>query len=56
MLGFYADYASGEIRPEPGEIEEAHWYDIHELPAVPSAKVSVAGELIEHYKIHEFFP
>ena len=49
MLGFYADYASGEIRPEPGEIEEAHWYDIHELPAVPSAKVSVAGELIEHY-------
>jgi NAD+ diphosphatase len=49
MLGFYADYASGEIHPEPGEIEEAHWYDIHDLPAVPSAKVSVAGELIEHY-------
>ena len=49
MLGFYADYASGEIRPEPGEIEEAHWYDIHDLPVVPSAKVSVAGELIEHY-------
>lgn len=49
MLGFYADYASGEIHPEPGEIEEAHWYDIHDLPAVPSANVSVAGELIEHY-------
>ena len=32
-----------------GEIEEAHWYDIHDLPVVPSAKVSVAGELIEHY-------
>ncbi|HBW82848.1 MAG: NAD(+) diphosphatase [Gammaproteobacteria bacterium] len=49
MLGFYADFASGHIRPEPGEIEEADWYDIHELPKVPSARVSVAGDLIEHY-------
>ena len=40
MLGFID--ASGEIRPEPGEIEEAHWYDIRDLPAVPSAKVGVS--------------
>ncbi len=49
MLGFYADYKSGEIVPEPGEIEEADWYGIDDLPQVPSGKISVAGELIENF-------
>ena len=49
MLGFYADYKSGEIVPEPGEIEEADWYGIEDLPQVPSGKISVAGELIENF-------
>lgn len=49
MLGFYADYAGGEIVPEAAEIEEADWFDIDELPQVPSATISIAGELIEHY-------
>ncbi len=49
MLGFIADYQSGEIVPEPGEIEEAGWYDIDNLPNVPIPGISVAGELIEHY-------
>jgi len=49
MLGFIADYQSGEIVPEPGEIEEAGWYDIDYLPNVPNPGISVAGELIEHY-------
>ena len=49
MLGFFANYESGDIVPEPGEIEEAGWYDIDNLPKVPSAQISVAGELIEHY-------
>jgi len=49
MLGFYADYVSGQIKPEPREIEEANWFDIHDMPAVPSGKVSIAGDLIEHY-------
>ncbi len=49
MLGFYADYKSGEIVPEPGEIEEAAWYGIDDMPQVPSGKISVAGELIENF-------
>lgn len=49
MLGFHADYKSGEIVPEPGEIEEAAFYDVNNLPVVPAAEISVAGELIEMY-------
>ena len=50
MLGFHADYSSGEIVVEPSEIEEASWFDISDLPSVPSSKISVAGELIQLYK------
>lgn len=49
MLGFHADYKSGDIVPEPGEIEEAAFYDVDDLPAVPSPDISVAGELIQIY-------
>lgn len=49
MLGFYADYVSGDIRPDLDEIEEAGWYRVNQLPPVPSAAISVAGELIQDY-------
>lgn len=49
MLGFLADYKAGEIDPAPEEIAEADWYDVDELPTVPAANISVAGELIQHY-------
>lgn len=49
MLGYLADYKSGEIVPEPGEIEEAAWYDVDNLPRVPAPGISVAGELILHW-------
>ena len=35
MLGFHARYVSGEIVPQPGEIEEAHWWHVDELPGIP---------------------
>jgi NAD+ diphosphatase len=47
MLGYIADYKSGEVIPEPEEIAEADWYSIEQLPSVPSAEISVAGELIQ---------
>ena len=50
MLGFHADYLSGDIVPEPTEIDEAAWFDVFDLPAVPSAGISEAGELIQLYK------
>ncbi len=49
MLGFLADYRSGDIVPEPGEIEHAAWFHVGNLPPTPSAGVSVAGRLIEGY-------
>lgn len=49
MLGFYADYESGDIVPEEAEIAHADWFDINELPPHPAAEISVAGELIAGY-------
>ena len=47
MLGFFADYEAGEIEVDGIEIEKAHWYSAGDLPQVPSAGISVAGQLIE---------
>jgi NAD+ diphosphatase len=49
MLAFIVDYKSGDIVLEPEEIAEANWYHVNDLPVVPSAAISVAGELIQHY-------
>lgn len=49
MLGFYAEYESGEIQPDGEEIAEAGWYRVGEFPVVPSGNISVAGQLIEDW-------
>ena len=48
MLGFHAEYAGGEIVPQPEEIEDARWFHIDNLPALP-ARQSIARYLIELY-------
>lgn len=35
MLGFHADYASGEIVPQLEEIEDARWFALDALPPLP---------------------
>ena len=45
MLAFHADYESGEITPQPGEIEDAAWFDLDEMPTLPYP-VSIAYRLI----------
>ena len=35
MIAFYADWESGEISEDPGEILEARWFDLDNLPATP---------------------
>ncbi len=47
MLAFTAEYTGGDIRPQPGEIEDAGWYHIDALPLIP-AQLSVAYHLIRH--------
>tara|TARA_B110001454_G_C12682041_1_gene418497 strand:- start:91 stop:927 length:837 start_codon:yes stop_codon:yes gene_type:complete len=49
MLGYHAEYESGEILPDGEEIDEADWFNYLQLPAVPSGKISISGRLIEHF-------
>ncbi|HEY7776195.1 MAG TPA: NAD(+) diphosphatase [Kineobactrum sp.] len=48
MLGYFAEYHSGDIVCEPGEIADADWFHYRELPQIPPA-TSIAGQLIRHY-------
>lgn len=47
MIAFIAEYAGGEIEPDPREIEAADWFSIDDLPKLPD-RVSIARRLIEH--------
>ena len=46
MAAFFADYAGGEIKPDPREIEDAKWFSCSALPALPEP-VSIARQLID---------
>ena len=48
MMGFTAEYASGELRPDDFEIEDAQWFSVDDLPQVPTS-VSISGQLIEAF-------
>lgn len=48
MLGYFAEYAGGDIVCEPGEIADAQWFHYRDLPMVPPAS-SISGQLIRHY-------
>ncbi|ALO46111.1 NAD(+) diphosphatase [Pseudohongiella spirulinae] len=49
MLAYYADYLDGEITPCPEELSDAAWFSVDHLPRIPSAAISVAGQLIEQF-------
>jgi NAD+ diphosphatase len=46
MVGFFADYAGGEIQVDGEEIVDAQWFSPASLPAVPP-KLSIARRLID---------
>jgi NAD+ diphosphatase len=46
MIAFVADYAGGELRPAPDEIEDAQWFSIDALPKLPN-RISIARRLID---------
>jgi len=46
MVGFVAEYDSGEILVDGEEIEDADWYRFDNLPPSPT-KTSIAGRLID---------
>jgi NAD+ diphosphatase len=48
MIGFVADYESGELRLQEGEIEDAGWFSVDDLPGLPS-RFSIARALIDEF-------
>ncbi|MEQ9068982.1 MAG: NAD(+) diphosphatase, partial [Gimesia chilikensis] len=49
MIGFRAEYDSGELVLDTEEIADARWFSAKDFPPIPSARISVAGELIEDF-------
>lgn len=48
MLGFFAEYDSGEIAIDGLEISEAGWYHCRSLPTIPG-EGTIAGRMIRHH-------
>jgi len=48
MIGFTATYAGGEIILDDGEIEDAGWFTVDNLPPLPG-KISIARKLIDGF-------
>tara|TARA_R110002110_G_scaffold14698_1_gene67651 strand:+ start:76802 stop:77614 length:813 start_codon:yes stop_codon:yes gene_type:complete len=51
MLGYFAEYAGGDIVCDPAEIADAQWFHYSDLPMIPP-RSSISGQLIEHYIAH----
>ena len=45
MVAFHCEYAGGDMRLQPEEIAEAHWFDVFQLPALPG-NISISKALI----------
>jgi NAD+ diphosphatase len=48
MLGYFANYAGGDIICEPTEIADAQWFHHTDLPNIPP-RASISGQLIHHH-------
>ena len=47
MIAFHADYASGKINIDPDEIEDANWFNVHNLPERLPGLISISRKLID---------
>lgn len=48
MIGFTADYVSGELHLQEEELSQAGWFDREHMPQIPD-KMSIARKLIDSY-------
>lgn len=48
MIGFFAEYESGEIKVDGNEIECAHWFTSDNLPILPE-KYTIARKMIDTF-------
>lgn len=49
MVGFVADWASGEPRPDRDEIEDARWFSAERLPPRLPSALSIARRLVDDF-------
>jgi len=49
MVGFVAEWASGEIRPDGEEVTEARWFTPDELPPRLPGELSIARRLVDDF-------
>lgn len=49
MVGFTAEYLSGELKVDHNELEAAGWYRYDNLPGRPSVNFSISARLIDHF-------
>ncbi len=48
MVGFIAEYDSGDIKLQNSELSSGGWYNIHKLPELPE-KLSIARRMIDYW-------
>jgi len=53
MVGFKASYASGKIKPDGEEIEDAKWFTRDDLPELPG-EGSLSREIIDNWQKRHF--
>lgn len=51
MIGFIAEYKSGEIVIDKAELSDAQWFNINELPEIPPS-ISIGRKLIQNKVNH----
>ncbi|MBR3093040.1 MAG: NAD(+) diphosphatase [Bacteroidaceae bacterium] len=51
MIGFTADYVSGEVKIQQEELSKSGWFGRKEMPAIPG-KMSIARKLIDDWLEH----
>lgn len=51
MAGFVAEYAGGEIRVDPAELEDARWFSAAAMPASIPPRRSIARWIIDRFAI-----
>jgi len=52
MIGFTAEYDSGEIKVDNVEITDAGWFSLHDLPQLPP-EMSIARKIIDAWRYNE---
>jgi len=49
MVGFIAEYAGGEVKPDGTEVVEAEWFHEDALPMSPGSKRSISRWIMDRY-------